>query len=82
MKHPLLTLSLFILLLNSCSFSLDLGSPDNYEVVTVEAADGWIDTGIIVGEGDLLTIEYISGEWSPWPGGSYDAVEIRAVVVT
>ena len=74
MKHPLLPLSLFILLLSSCSFTIDLGGPDNYEIVNVEAAEGWTDTGIIVGAGDLLTITYISDEWSPWPGGSYDAI--------
>ena len=58
----------------SCSFSFDLGSPDNYEIVTIEAARGWNETGIIVGAGDLLTIKYVSGEWSPWPGGAYDAI--------
>jgi hypothetical protein len=63
-----------MILTSSCTLTLDLGSPDNYEIVSVEAVEGWVDTGIIVGAGDLLTIEYVSGEWSPWPGGSYDAI--------
>lgn len=63
-----------IILSISCSFTFDLGRPGNYEIVTVEAADGWTETEIIVGAGDLVSIEYISGMWSPWPGGAYDAI--------
>ena len=74
MRHTLLPVSLLIILGISCSFTIDLGSPDNYQNITVEAAKGWNDTGIIVGAGDLLAIRYVSGEWSPWPGGSYDAI--------
>lgn len=40
----------------------------------VYADEAWTDTGVDVEVGDLLTIEYISGEWSPWPGSSYDAL--------
>jgi hypothetical protein len=58
----------------SCTLIFELGSPDNAQIVTVEADKGWNDTGIIVGAGDLLMIEYVSGEWSPWPGGAYDAI--------
>jgi hypothetical protein len=74
LKHILLPISVSIILVISCSFTFDLGSPDNYEIVTVEAAKEWNDTGIIVGAGDLLKIKYIAGEWSPWPGGAYDAI--------
>ena len=58
----------------SCSFTFDLGQPDNNAIVTVEASEGWTETGIIVGSGDTLTIKYVSGTWSPWPGGAYDAI--------
>ena len=74
MRHRLLYLSLFIFLTGSCTFIIELDSPNNYEIVSVEAAEGWTDTGIVVEAGDLLTIEYVSGEWSPWPGGFYDAI--------
>lgn len=34
----------------------------------------WTDSGLDLEAGRLLTIEYLSGEWSPWPGGRYDAL--------
>lgn len=43
------------------------------DVVQVEASKGWQSTGFRLRAGDRLTIRYISGEWSPWPGGFYDA---------
>jgi len=40
----------------------------------VYADEAWTDTGLDVQVGDPLAIEQISGEWSPWPGESYDAL--------
>lgn len=34
----------------------------------------WNDTGIVLQQGDLLIIRYVSGLWSPWAGGSCDAI--------
>ncbi|MCJ7568123.1 MAG: hypothetical protein MUO58_11350 [Anaerolineales bacterium] len=73
-RSIVLPLVALIILSISCSFTFDLDRPGNNEIVTVEAAEGWTDTEIIVGAGDLLSIEYISGIWSPWPGGAYDAI--------
>jgi hypothetical protein len=42
--------------------------------IWVHADEAWTDTGVDVEVGDLLSIEYVSGEWSPWPGASYDAI--------
>jgi len=43
------------------------------DVVRVQADEGWQPTGLHVDQGDRLTITYLAGEWSPWPGDSYDA---------
>jgi hypothetical protein len=43
-------------------------------VVEVKAASRWSGTGLYISEGDSLTITYLSGKWSPWPGGQYDAI--------
>ena len=43
-------------------------------VVRVAADEAWPDTGFEVVSGDRIAIEYVSGQWSPWPGGSYDAL--------
>jgi len=40
---------------------------------TVSAAKDWQDTGVILHGGETVTISYVSGEWSPWPGGNLDA---------
>lgn len=58
----------------ACSFSFDFGSADEGQVVKVQAADVWQNTGILIKQGDLLKITYISGKWSPWPGGLYDGI--------
>ena len=39
----------------------------------IAANQVWQDTGVSVKPGDILTIEYVSGQWAPWPGGAYDA---------
>jgi len=36
-------------------------------VVEVYANQDWQDTGVLVQPSDTLTIQYISGFWSPWP---------------
>jgi hypothetical protein len=41
--------------------------------VQVRADLGWQEVGIAVQRGDLVQVRYLSGRWSPWPGGSYDA---------
>jgi hypothetical protein len=68
------SLSALILMTLACSFSFDLGSSLDTEIIDVEARDGWNNTHIEVEEGDLLTITYVSGKWSPWPGDRYDAI--------
>jgi hypothetical protein len=39
---------------------------------TVYANQDWQDTGYSVGPEFVMEIQYISGMWSPWAGGSYD----------
>ncbi|GAB4396796.1 MAG: hypothetical protein OHK0052_18500 [Anaerolineales bacterium] len=43
-------------------------------VVEVQAQQGWQDTGIAVRAGDEVRVQYLSGTWSPWAGGWYDAL--------
>ncbi len=43
-------------------------------LIEVYADQVWNDTNILVQPGDLLIIRYVSGLWSPWSGGSYDAI--------
>ena len=40
----------------------------------IEAQRGWTDTGMDLQPGDEVSIAYVSGEWSPWAGGHYDAI--------
>lgn len=40
----------------------------------VRADQAWNDTGIFLEQGDLLIIRYVSGFWSPWSGGAFDAI--------
>lgn len=51
-------------------------SPSGRDVVVVEigAADDWQETGVRLAAADVLTITHISGERSPWPGESFDAL--------
>jgi glucose dehydrogenase len=39
--------------------------------VEVRADRDWQGTGVRVNAGQELTIRHVSGEWSPWPGGTY-----------
>lgn len=48
--------------------------PTHAVELEIEARLGWTDTGIDLQPGDDLSIVYVSGEWSPWPGGHYDAL--------
>ncbi|MGB9873093.1 MAG: Kelch repeat-containing protein [Anaerolineae bacterium] len=41
--------------------------------MTVRADQDWQDTGIILQEGDFVTVSYVSGRWSPWSGHWIDA---------
>jgi len=68
------SISALILMTLACSFSFDLGSSLDVEVIDVEAREGWNNTHVEVEEGDLLTITYVSGKWSPWPGDRFDAI--------
>ena len=49
-------------------------SGQDVEVVEVEARRGWQDSGVRAAAGDVLTITHVAGEWSPWPGESFDAL--------
>jgi len=44
------------------------------QLVEVYADRPWNETSILVQQGDLLIIRYVSGSWSPWSGGAYDAI--------
>ncbi|GAB4480995.1 MAG: hypothetical protein Kow0088_22930 [Anaerolineales bacterium] len=43
-------------------------------LIEVRAERAWNDTGIVIEPGDLLVIRYVSGFWSPWSGGAFDAI--------
>ena len=58
----------------ACSITFDLGNSHDAETIKVEAMDGWNRTQIEVEAGDTLSITYVSGRWSPWPGEEFDAI--------
>jgi hypothetical protein len=64
----------FVSLSAACGPLLGLESQSLDQIVQVEAGQGWQNTHITLRPGDRLDITYLSGEWSPWPGGSYDAI--------
>ena len=75
LKKPIIIPVISVLVFTiSCSLPFGLLQASKSEVIVVEASEGWTDTDIVVGSGDLLSIHYLSGEWHPWPGGSYDAI--------
>lgn len=43
-------------------------------LIEVRADQAWQASGISIEAGDLLIVRYVSGLWSPWPGGAYDAL--------
>ena len=68
---PILLLFLISL---ACSFSVDLGDRLDSEIFSVQASEVWTNTHINVEAGDLLTITYLSGRWSPGAGEEVDAI--------
>lgn len=67
------------LVLFSCQVSSARNTGGQGETFTartfsVPARSGWTGTGIRVQPGTHLKIRYLSGQWSPWPGGAYDAI--------
>ncbi len=72
--YIILFVTLFFFMSLACSFSWDLGGSGAGHVIDVEAGEGWKNTRIKIQEGDVLTITYLSGEWSPWPGEDFDAI--------
>ena len=65
-----------MVVINTLACSIFFGDGQRYqsEVIEVSAEEQWIGTGILISNGDGLTIRYLSGKWSPWPGGKYDAI--------
>jgi len=57
-----------------CVVDYQLGNDSGAGVVRVLADRAWTDTGIDPRAGDRVRIDYLRGEWSPWAGGSYDAL--------
>jgi len=41
--------------------------------LNISAALDWQETGVVLRGGETLRISYVSGQWSPWPGGKFDA---------
>ena len=67
-------MALLFLTTLACSISFDLGGSMDSEIFNVEARDVWTNTHIKVEAGDLLTITYVSGRWSPESGEENDAI--------
>lgn len=65
-------LVLGILILLNIPTITGLASFQSEAYVEVFADQDWQNTGVLVQPGDTLTIQYVSGKWSPWPGGYYD----------
>jgi serine/threonine protein kinase len=38
----------------------------------VQAKSDWQNSGVFVAKGTVVTIEYVSGYWRPWPGVNFD----------
>ncbi len=66
-------LAIAALAMVACILTPLVSQEEAARVVQIKASDGWQSTGVRVRAGDHLRIRYIAGEWSPWPGGSYDA---------
>jgi hypothetical protein len=61
----------------SCVIEYHTGGSESgavHHTTTVQATRAWSDTGIFVARGQVLSIRSVSGDWSPWPGGHYDAL--------
>ncbi len=57
-----------------CVIDYQLGEDRDPRFVRVLADRTWTDAGVDVVTGDRVEVEYLRGMWSPWPGGSYDAI--------
>jgi hypothetical protein len=57
-----------------CIIDYQLDNDPRTATVRVAADQPWTDTGIDVLPGERIEIDYVDGMWSPWPGGSYDAI--------
>jgi hypothetical protein len=75
-KNLVFLSSLLLILIDTlaCSISFDLGRSEDKEIIEVEASAGWNNTHVSIEEGDILTITYLSGGWSPWPGEEFDSI--------
>lgn len=58
----------------ACIVDYRTGNEPETGVVRVQADRAWTDTGVDVRPGERLQIDYQRGTWSPWAGGSYDAI--------
>jgi hypothetical protein len=58
----------------ACVIDYQLEDEPSNTTVRVEADQPWTDTGVDVLPGQRIAIDYVDGMWSPWPGGSYDAI--------
>jgi hypothetical protein len=58
----------------SCIIDYQLGNDSKTATVHVAADQPWTDTGVDVLPGERVEIDYVNGMWSPWPGGTYDAI--------
>jgi hypothetical protein len=60
----------------ACTSAWQVGRPPVTTTrFTVQANQGWSDTGIHVEAGDLVEVRYLTGVWTYWPGKvpPYDA---------
>ncbi len=67
-------LGLISALVCGCELVPGAAQKGRIEKFEVRAVAGWNDTGIQIRPGDRLRVSYISGKWSPWPGGAYGPV--------
>jgi hypothetical protein len=72
----MILLALGMVIMSTLACSIFFGGSQSYqsEVIEVLADVRWNSTGMYISDGDDLTITYLSGKWSPWPGGKYDAI--------
>jgi len=71
---PVLAAFVSLVATTACIIDYQLEDEPNSTTVRVEADRPWTDTGVDVLPGERIEIEYVDGLWSPWPGGSYDAI--------
>jgi hypothetical protein len=68
-------LSIFCIFLVICTFAIYLlfspEAPTELSNFGVDAAQGWQPTGLRLEAGQRFTIEYLTGDWSIFPGDSF-----------